>query len=93
MRSPSRTPNTARRITSSVIACIRGRSENAVPTGQRSTSAAAAAAIVSTYRRTACPWNGGSTSLRCDMWRPSSSVSSEFSPRLWPSAVALASPA
>ena len=48
MRSPSRTPNTARRITSSVIACMRGRSANARPVGQVSTSRAVAAAITST---------------------------------------------
>ena len=47
MRSSSRTPNTARRITSSVIACMRGRSANSRPTGQRSTSRAVASAITS----------------------------------------------
>ena len=48
MRSPSRTPNTARRITSSVIACIRGRSWISLPTGQRATSRSVASTITST---------------------------------------------
>ena len=39
------------------------------------------------------PWKGGSSSLRCDRWRSSSSVSSECSPSASPSTVALASPA
>ena len=47
IRSPSRTPNTARRITSSAITCMRGRSENARPIGQQATSAAASSAITS----------------------------------------------
>ncbi len=47
MRSSSRTPNTARRITSSVMACILGRSEISSPTGQVSTSRAVASAITS----------------------------------------------
>ena len=47
MRSSSRMPNTARRITSSVIACMRGRSGNGSPTGQLSTSRAVASAIIS----------------------------------------------
>jgi hypothetical protein len=47
IRSLSRTPNTARRITSSVIACMRGRSAKGRPSGQRSTSRAVASAITS----------------------------------------------
>ncbi len=47
MRSPSRTPKTARRITSSVIACIRGRRAKVSPVGQASTSRAVASAITS----------------------------------------------
>ncbi len=49
MRSPSRTPNTARRITSSVIACIRGRSANGSPIGHEEISRAALPAITSTW--------------------------------------------
>ena len=45
MRASSRTPKTARRITSSVIACIRGRSSKTLPRGQVETSRAAASAI------------------------------------------------
>ena len=37
-RAGSVTPNTARTITSSVIACIRGCTANASPTGQPATS-------------------------------------------------------
>ena len=48
MRSPSRTPNTARRITSSVMACMRGRSDSSSPTGQLATSRSVASAITST---------------------------------------------
>ena len=48
MRSPSRTPKTARRITSSVIACMRGRSWISLPSGQLATSRSVASAITST---------------------------------------------
>jgi hypothetical protein len=47
IRGPSESPKTSRRMTSSVIACIRGRSANGRPAGQRSTSARAIAAISS----------------------------------------------
>ena len=47
MSSPSRTPKTARRITSRVMACMRGRSAKVRPTGQRATSRAVASAISS----------------------------------------------
>ena len=47
MRSPSRTPKTARRMTSSVIACMRGRRANGSPTGQDEISRAAASAMTS----------------------------------------------
>ena len=48
MRAPSRTPNTARRITSSVIACMRGRSWISLPTRHVATSRSVASAITST---------------------------------------------
>ena len=64
--SGSSAPNTTRMITSSVSACMRGWVANAVPRGQRSTSAAASSAIRSRCARMRSPWNGGSISLR---WR------------------------
>jgi hypothetical protein len=47
IRASSRTPKTARRITSSVIACILGRSSISSPTGQLATSRAVSASITS----------------------------------------------
>ncbi len=44
-RSSSSTPNTARRITSSVIACMLGWSGNGRPTGHEATSRSVASAI------------------------------------------------
>ena len=91
-RSSPCTPNTARMITSSVTACMRGHSANGSPRGQVSISWRATEAIRSPYARIRSPWNGGSSSLRWDMWRSSSSSSTE----LWPSSgsrIALASPA
>ena len=46
-RPGSSIPNTARRITSSVISCIRGRSANERPIGQVSSSRAVMSAITS----------------------------------------------
>jgi hypothetical protein len=46
-RSASRTPKTVRMITSSVIACVRIRRGNTVPTGQPSTSRSVIACICS----------------------------------------------
>ena len=47
IRASSRTPNTARRITSSVIACMRGRSSISSPTGHVATSRAVSSTMTS----------------------------------------------
>ena len=61
-------PNTTRRITSSVSACMRSSAWTGRPGVQPSSSAAASCAIVSRQRASASPWKGGSIrrrSFRC----------------------------
>ena len=79
-RSGSATPNTARRITSSVTDCMCGWIANGCPTGQRSTSRATASRTIASYERMRSPWNGGSISRRRARWSRPSSRSSERAP-------------
>ena len=86
-RAASVTPNTARRITSSVTACIRGCSANGSPAGQLSTSRATTSRTVASYARMRAPWNGGSISLRRARCSRPSSSSSEREPMIGCSAI------
>ena len=75
-RARSVTPNTARRITSSVTRCIRGWIANGSPSGQPVTSRSTTSRTIDSYARMRAPWNGGSITLRrarCSL--PSSSRS------------------
>ena len=86
-RAGSVTPKTARRITSSVTACMRGCSANGSPSGQLSTSAATTSRTVASYARMRSPWNGGSISLRRARCSRPSSSSSEREPMIGCSAI------
>ena len=79
-RAGSVTPNTARRITSSVTACIRGWIGNGSPSGQESISVVAASAITDSYRRMRSPWKAGSISLRRERCSAPSRSSTERGP-------------
>ncbi len=79
MRSAS-TPNTARRITSSVIARVRSCRRIGRPSGQPPCPCASPRTITSSYSRMRSPWNGGSSSLRWRMCSGPVSTITELGP-------------
>jgi hypothetical protein len=76
------TPNTARTITSSVIARVRSCSRIGRPSGQPTMSRLVACTIVSSYSRMRSPWNGGSSSLRWRMCSLPVSTITELGPMI-----------
>ena len=80
-RAPGSSPNTARRITSSVSAWRRGWSATGSSRGQRVDLALGHLRHRGPTRRCIfSPWKAGSISLRCSRWAPSSSRITEFAP-------------
>ena len=81
-RSGSATPKTARRITSSVIACMLGWTGKARPTGHEASSRSDASRMIGSYARIRSPRNGGSMTLRRERCSDPSSSSSERAPTI-----------
>ena len=81
-RGPGSSPNTARRMISSVSPWRRGCSAMGSPVGQRPTSRSVTSATNASRRSTASPWKAGSMSLRCSRCDPSSSRITEWRPTI-----------
>ncbi len=91
-RSSSVVPMTVRRMTSSVIADIRGATGNSVPTGHPAMLSAAISVITAVWRATASRPKGASMSRRRSRCTSPSITSTELGPSR-PVSMAFASPA